>query len=143
VTEAVAPFLRLAGALAAAGVVLALLAAVLVGPLAVQGVGYSLLLCLVPGLFVCLRSAVLGGQPQSLATLLVGMGLRMAVVLVGALVICVNRPEMRGAAFLLWLVPMYCVALAVETAEMLRAEAGSCCLQPAVPESGAASLGSN
>lgn len=114
--------LQLTAAMAAGWGVLAVPAYLVAGWTAVEGLAYGALLCLLPGVLLNLRTALVGTRQHPFSALLLGMGLRLAVVLMGALVICVNRPDMRGATFLFWLVPLYCVALAIETRQALRVE---------------------
>lgn len=97
----------------------------LVGPAAfwqgsrgVEGLTWAVLICLLPGLFVVTQVAGLGVE-RPLAGLVVGMGLRLAVVVVSAVVLCLLRPDLRGEMFIVWLVPSYLAALAVETRLLL------------------------
>lgn len=97
----------------------------LVGPAAfwqggsgVEGLTWATAICLLPGLFVVTRIAGLGEQ-SPLAGMVVGMGLRLVGAVVAAVVLCFLRPELRGEAFIVWLVPCYLAALAVETRLLL------------------------
>jgi hypothetical protein len=84
----------------------------------IEGLTYALLLCLIPGI-VTLRFARVGDSRQAPYVVLAGMGLRMASVLIGALVLRWARPELGVSAFHLWLIVGYLVTLAVETRMLL------------------------
>jgi hypothetical protein len=121
--EMLAQSARLLVALGGLWVVLAGPAFLMGGPPAVVGLGAAVLLCLLPGLVVLsLHSGWLGRQ-QPLSGLLLAMGLRLAFVLASALVVHQISPEVLATAFLIWLVPAYLVALAVETRMALTQEA--------------------
>lgn len=97
----------------------------LVGPAAfwqgtrgVEGLSWAILICLLPGLFVVVQLAGLGVE-RPLAGLVVGMGLRLAAVVTSAVLLCSLRPDLRGETFIVWLVPSYLAALAVETRLLL------------------------
>jgi hypothetical protein len=79
-----------------------------------EGLTYALLLCLIPGV-VTLRLAKVGDSRQAPFAVLTGMGLRMASVLAGALVLRAVRPDLGPQAFHVWLIVGYLVTLAVET----------------------------
>jgi hypothetical protein len=85
-----------------------------------EGLTYALLLCLVPGI-VALAFAKVQDPRQAPFAVLTGMGLRMASVLAGALVLRAVRPDLGPSAFHVWLIVGYLVALAVET-QMLLAD---------------------
>jgi hypothetical protein len=94
------------------------------GPPAVVGLSAAVLVCLLPGLVVLgLQSGWLG-RLQDLMSLLVAMGLRLVFVLAGALLVHQAWPDIPATAFLIWLVPAYLVALAVETRMALAQEGG-------------------
>lgn len=96
------------------------LAAMWKGAVAVEAVTLAALLCLLPQVAVVLLASLRRRERDPISRLLVSMGLRLAVVLLGTLAICVQRPEMQSVSFALWLAPFYLVALAVETGCELR-----------------------
>jgi len=83
-----------------------------------EGLTYALLLCLIPGI-VTLRLAKVGNSRQAPYAVLMGMGLRMASVLMGALALWAFRPDLGPGAFHVWLIVGYLVTLAVETRMLL------------------------
>ena len=86
-----------------------------VGLKAVEGVCYSVLLCLVPG-WLTIYSGVLLKRPElSAYIVLVGTGLRVVFVLLGLFVVGALRPDLGFREFTVWLVISYLVALALET----------------------------
>ncbi len=94
------------------------------GVAAVVGLSAAVLLCFLPGVAVLgLQAGLLAGQ-QPMTSLLLGMGLRMAVVLAAVLVVRQALPELSAAVFLAWLVPAYLVALTVETRMALALSSG-------------------
>ena len=115
---------RLLLALGALWCVLVAPAYLVAGPAAVVGLGAAVLLCFLPGVAVlALQAGPLAGQ-QPVVGLLLGMGLRMAVVLAAALAVRQSLPDLPATAFLAWLVPAYLVALTVETRMALASSAG-------------------
>lgn len=86
----------------------------------VEGLSYALLLCLVPGV-VTLRLSRSVDSRRAPFVVLLSMGLRVASVLAGVLVLRVLRPDLGPAAFHVWLIVGYLVTLLVET-RMLLAE---------------------
>lgn len=97
----------------------------LVGPAAlwqgargVEGLSWAAAICLLPGLFVVMQVGGLREQGP-LAGMLVGMGLRLVAAVVSAVLLCFLRPDLRGEVFVVWLVPCYLAALAVETRLLL------------------------
>lgn len=106
---------RLALALAALWCVLVGPAWLVAGLPAIAGLTAAVLVCLLPGVIVLgLQSGALGGQAP-LAGLLIGMGVRMAVVLASVLVVRQTLPHLPMTVYVAWLVPAYLVALTVET----------------------------
>jgi len=106
---------RLLLALAVTWAVLAGPAYGLAGAAAVWGLSASVLLCLLPGVVVLvLQSGPLAAR-QPVAGLLIGTGFRMAVVLAAVLLVRELWPALGPVVFIVWLVPVYLVALAVET----------------------------
>jgi hypothetical protein len=87
----------------------------LAGARGIEGLTYAVLLCAVPGVVAVQFAAGRTGGQQALAGMLMGMGLRMAVVLVAALVLQNLRPDLGLVEFYVWLVLAYFVMLAVET----------------------------
>ena len=107
-----------------AGAGLAVAAFVLRGWLAVEGVGYSVALCLVPGWLTVFCGELLRSRDLSAYVVLVGTGFRLLFVLLGFLAVGALRPELGFVEFTVWLIPSYLVALALETAVILRSVAG-------------------
>lgn len=93
------------------------------GVLGVEGLSWAVAICLLPGLLVVTRIARVG-ERSPFAGLAVGMGLRLAVAVASAFVVWYLCPDLGGAALIVWLVPCYLVALAVETRMLLDDEAG-------------------
>jgi hypothetical protein len=122
--EMMAQSARLLFALGGLGIVLAGPAFLAGGPPAIVGLGAAVLVCLLPGLVVLRLQAGVLARLQPLTSLMLAMGLRMAFVLIGALLIRQLLPEMPAAVFLIWLVPAYLVALAVETRMALAQDGG-------------------
>lgn len=86
-----------------------------VGVRGVEGVAYSVLLCLVPG---CITILIIGAAQRSgwaAYLVLVGVGLRMMFVVTGLLVIKSVRQDLGFREFVVWLIANYLVALALET----------------------------
>lgn len=107
--------------------VAALPAWLLAGALGLEGLSYALLLCLVPGIAVLWFVKPEGGPNQALTAVLLGMGLRMAVVLAGTLLLKEARPDLGPSAFLVWVVVGYLATLTFETRTIL---AGASVAQP-------------
>ncbi|MGD9854042.1 MAG: hypothetical protein AB7U20_03740 [Planctomycetaceae bacterium] len=106
---------RLTLALAALWGVLAGPAYLVAGASAVVGLTAAVLVCLLPGLVVlALQAGPLGSQ-QPFAGLILGMGLRMAVVLTSVLLVRQSLPDLPMTVYVAWLVPAYLAALTVET----------------------------
>lgn len=94
------------------------------GTAAVVGLSAAVLLCFLPGVAVLgLQTGPLAGQ-QPMTGLLLGMGLRMAVVLAAVLAVRQALPGLPATVFLAWLVPAYLVALTVETRLALASPSG-------------------
>ena len=101
------------------GLLLAPVAYGAIGLAAVEGLGYSLLLCLIPGLLTLLLSDLLRGTSLSPYVILAGGGLRMIFVLLGLVLVNSLRPDLGFREFTIWLLVCYLAALAVETAVIL------------------------
>lgn len=84
-----------------------------------EGLTYALLLCLIPGIATLQFVKTGGGPNQALTALLLGMGLRMAAVLIGTLVLREVRPDLGASAFHLWVVVGYLFTLWIETRQLL------------------------
>lgn len=81
----------------------------------IEAVVWAGLLCLVPGwLVVLVNHWAVSGKRDVLGALL-GMGLRMAAALAGALLVTELWPELRRSGFLWWLSAFYLVTLVIET----------------------------
>jgi len=127
------PTLKLAVALTVTWLVLVGPASIVGGLVAVEGLSYAVTLCFLPHLLGVAVLLVLGplmvsgsqGRLHPLVGLLLTMSLRLVVVLLGTILICWHRPDMRGLTFLAWLLPCYVVALAVETRHLIAKVGGS------------------
>jgi hypothetical protein len=93
----------------------AALAGALVGLSGVEGVVYSVLLCLIPGWVTIYVSHLLRHPAYSAYILLVGTAARLVFVLLGLLVISLIRPDLGFREFTLWLIVGYMVSLVLET----------------------------
>jgi hypothetical protein len=91
----------------------------LAGWLGLEGLAYSVGLCLVPGLLTVVMSDLLKNTGLSPYVVLLGGALRMAFVLVGLLVVSSIRLDLGFRQFTVWLLASYLVALAIETALIL------------------------
>ncbi|MBD3672049.1 MAG: hypothetical protein HUJ26_00870 [Planctomycetaceae bacterium] len=97
----------------------------LAGREGLEGAAYASILCLLPGwLVVHVTSRYPDAGSQAVA-LLLGTGLRMAFVLVGAVVLTDLRPGWGIREFYLWLLIDYFVFLALETAMVVPSESDS------------------
>ena len=76
---------------------------------------WAAVLCLAPGLAVAVLSQWASAERRDVTGVLLGMGVRMATALLGALAVCEYRPDLRHSGFLWWLSAFYLVMLAVET----------------------------
>ena len=107
-------------------VVLVAPAYLVAGQQAVLGLSAAVCLCLLPGIAVfVLQGGPLGGQ-RPLSGLLIGMGLRLVFVLTAVLVVRQVRPDLPATVFLVWIVPAYLVALAVETRLVVKQNSELC-----------------
>jgi hypothetical protein len=97
------------------GVLAALLAFGSVGLPGVEGAGYSVALCLIPGWLTIFAGDLLKGGSLGVYVVLIGTGLRMFFVLVGLFVVGSLRPDLGFREFVVWLLVSYLVSLALET----------------------------
>ena len=111
--------LTMAGGMLVIGLLLAPIAYGTAGWPGVEGLGYSLLLCLVPGLLTLWLAELLRHSDLSAYVVLAGGGLRMFFVLAGMFVVSSLRPDLGFREFTVWLLVCYLAALAVETAVIL------------------------
>jgi hypothetical protein len=95
-------------------------ALLLSGARGLEGLSYAVLLCLAPGWLVFLLEGRYGVANANAAPVVLGMGLRMGSILLGALLIQSNRPALRFQDFLLWLLVIYMAALAIETQMLIK-----------------------
>jgi hypothetical protein len=86
-----------------------------VGVAGVEGVLYSVLLCLVPGWLTIYAGDLMRHGDLAAYTVLVGTGLRMLFVLLGLFAVGVLRNDLGFREFTVWLIAGYLVALALET----------------------------
>ncbi len=105
------------------GLLLAPIAFGIAGLTALEGLAYSLLLCLIPGLLTLWLADLLKGTSLSPYVVLAGGGLRMLFVLLGLLTVNSLRPDLGFREFTIWLLVCYLAALAVETAMILASGA--------------------
>lgn len=103
----------------AVGLALGVIAFGIAGWLGVEGLVYSIVLCLIPGWLTLLFSEFLKTRGLSPYVILVGGALRMLFVLLGLLVVSSFRPDLGFRQFTVWLLASYLVALAIETAVIL------------------------
>jgi uncharacterized membrane protein YwaF len=101
------------------GLLLAAVAYGVAGLPGVEGLVYSLLLCLIPGLVTVIVSEYLKKSDLAAHVVLVGGGLRMVFVLAGMFAVSALRPDLGFRQFTVWLIICYLVALALETAVIL------------------------
>lgn len=85
------------------------------GFLGVEGFGYSVVFCVIPGWLTVFVGGLLRNRDLSAYVVLVGTALRMAFVFLGFLVVGGLRPDLGFREFTVWLVVSYLVALALET----------------------------
>jgi hypothetical protein len=90
-----------------------------VGVRGIEGVAYSILLCLIPGWLTIYASALTRNKDMAVYAVLAGTGLRMTFVLIGLLIVGAIRPELGFREFTVWLIPSYMVSLVMETSMLL------------------------
>jgi hypothetical protein len=115
---------RLAAALGLTAVCVAPWAVWRFGLVGLEGVWYAAAACFLPGVILAAVSGRFRGSQRVLQLLLVGTALRISVVLATGLLVLAVRPALSSTEFLLALAAFYCVALAVETRQLI-AEAAS------------------
>jgi hypothetical protein len=86
-----------------------------VGLPGVEGVAYSVLLCLIPGWLTIYVSDFLRQSDLIEYVVLVGTSLRILFVLLGLFVVGELRPDLGFREFVVWLLASYLVSLALET----------------------------
>tara|TARA_R110002111_G_scaffold153375_1_gene220197 strand:+ start:166793 stop:167179 length:387 start_codon:yes stop_codon:yes gene_type:complete len=91
-----------------------------VGMRAVEGLGYSTILCLVPGMIVFLISGYLYRETAPVSVMAVSTLVRLMVVGIGTLVILKLRADFGLTDFLIWLLICYFASLLVETLLIIR-----------------------
>lgn len=90
------------------------------GTLALEGLTYASLLCLIPGwvvVYVTSRYPDAGSQG---GMVLLGTGLRMAFVLIGMVLLRSRRPDFGHYEFQLWLILFYLAFLVIETLMVVK-----------------------
>lgn len=90
------------------------------GGLALEGLAYAGLFCLIPGwvvVYVTSRYPDAGSQG---GMVLLGTGLRMAFVLVGMVMLQSQRPDLGRYEFQLWLIFFYLAFLVIETLMVVK-----------------------
>ena len=85
------------------------------GPAALEGLIWAAALCLVPGWLVIFVVSKAEARRRDVLGMLLGTGLRLVAVSIGAIAVALWRPNLRVKEFFLWLAVFYVVALAVET----------------------------
>ncbi len=101
------------------GMLLAVIAYGVSGLLGLEGLAYSLILSLIPGLLTVFAGELLRHRNLSAYVVLVGGGFRMLFVLLGMFAVSALRPDLGFRQFTVWLIVCYLVALALETALVL------------------------
>ena len=101
------------------GLLLAVIAYGVSGLPGLEGLAYSLILCLIPGLLTVFVGDLLKHRDLSAYVVLVGGGFRMLFVLLGMFAVSALRPDLGFRQFTVWLIVCYLVALALETALVL------------------------
>lgn len=91
----------------------------------VEGATCAAILCLLPGWLVVYLTARYPDAGSPLMALLLGMGLRMACVLIGTVVLLDVRPGWGIREFYAWLLVDYFAFLAIETAMVVPAKPDS------------------
>lgn len=81
----------------------------------VEGVVYSVVLCLVPGWLTIFVAKRVRNPEVAAYVVLLGTGLRVAFVLAGLFAVRALRPELGFREFEIWLIVGYLVALGLET----------------------------
>lgn len=89
-----------------------------------EGVAYSALLCWLPGCVMFL--GIVGLIENQGFAFLIGTGLRMMTVLLGALVIHQTRTDLGLREFFSWLIVFYSVTLLVETLLLVGVRSSGC-----------------
>ena len=97
------------------GVVGAAVALGWVGVKGVEGVTYSVLLCLVPGWLTIYAADLMRQRSLAAYIVLVGTGLRILFVLLGLMAVATLRQDLGFREFTVWLVASYLAALVLET----------------------------
>ena len=111
--------MALTGGMLAVGLLLGLIAFGVSGLPGVEGLAYSLILCLIPGLLTVFLGEFLKQGDRSAFLVLAGGGFRMLFVLLGMVAVSSLRPDLGFREFTVWLIVCYLVALALETAVIL------------------------
>jgi hypothetical protein len=89
------------------------------GLLGLEGLAYSLILCLIPGLLTVYVGELLKYRNLSAYIVLIGGAFRMLFVLLGMFAVSALRPDLGFRQFTVWMIASYLVALALETALVL------------------------
>ena len=103
----------------------------LLGLRCLEGISLAALICWLPGLIVCRLHGRLGKKSCQDASerpsgsgevsfFLLGMGLRVVVVSLGAMQVLSSRPQLPRMEFLVWLLVFYLITLFVETRLLLQ-----------------------
>jgi hypothetical protein len=101
------------------GLLLAVVAYGVSGLPGLEGLAYSLILCLIPGLLTVYVGELLKYRNLSAYIVLVGGAFRMLFVLLGMFAVSALRPDLGFRQFTVWMIVSYLVALALETALVL------------------------
>lgn len=94
----------------------------LAGADGLEGAAYASFICLLPGWLVVYVTSRYPDAGSQASAVLLGTGLRMAFVLVGAVVLIKTRPEWGLLEFYVWLLIDYLVFLALETLMLVPSE---------------------
>tara|TARA_R110002095_G_scaffold78106_3_gene67208 strand:+ start:3431 stop:3817 length:387 start_codon:yes stop_codon:yes gene_type:complete len=90
------------------------------GVTSVEGLAYSSLLCLVPGLIILLMSGYFFREAPPASVMAVSTLTRILIAGIGALIILNIRPDFGLANFSIWLLICYFASLLVETLLIIR-----------------------
>lgn len=107
--------------MAVLGGLAALVCHTVAGAPGVEAVVWAFALCVVPGWVVLVAERMVRSPKHLLMLVLIGTGVRMAIVLAGALVLLAVRSGLPREPFLCSLLVFYLVSLAWETKALSRA----------------------
>ncbi len=115
----------LAAALGLAAACLAPIAWLRFGASGLEALGWITAACLLPGVVLAVAARWVTGSQQPLVLLMLGTALRVGMVLLVSLMVIQLRPDLKTKEFFVGLAVLYCVALAVETRQLLQCAAST------------------